>query len=84
MRHRFVIETVEPTLREICDQQTKPCRGKLIGFRGDFKQILQVTTKESNADTVGASLSRSNFWPDCHVLHPKINMQLTDPNLSKS
>ena len=57
MTHRFVLETVDRTLRDIFDQQNVPFRGKLMLFSGDFRQIFPVVTKESRADIVAASLS---------------------------
>jgi len=59
-----------------------PFGGKLIVFGGDFRQILPIITKESRAYIVATSLSRSHFWPDCHVMHLRINMRLRDPSLS--
>jgi len=77
-----VIKTIDRTLRDICDQKNVPFCGKLIVFGGDFRQILPVVTKGSRAYMVAASLSRSHFLLDCHVMHPKINMRLRDPSLS--
>ena len=77
-----MIETVDRTLRDICDQENIPFGGKLIVFCGDFRKILSVVTKESRADIVAASLSRSHFLPHCHVMHLRINMRLRDPSLS--
>ena len=57
MSHRWVIETVDRTLRDICDQKNMSFGGKLIVFGGDFRQILPVVTKGSRADIVVASLS---------------------------
>ena len=59
-----------------------PFGEKLLVFGGDFKQILQVITKEIRADIVVASLSRSHFSPNYHVMHMKINIRLRDPTLS--
>jgi len=44
--------------------------------------MLPIVTKKSRADIVPALLSRSNFWPHCHVMYLMINMRLRDPNLS--
>ena len=82
MTHRFVLQIVDCTLRDISDQQKVPFGGNLMLFGGDFRQILPVVTKGCRADIVAASLSRSNFWPRCHVMHLKVNMQLRDPNLT--
>ena len=79
MSHRWVIETVDHTLR---DQKNMSFGGKLIVLGGDFRQILPVVTKGSRVDIVAASLSRSHFWPHYHVMHLRINMRLRDPSLS--
>jgi len=73
MSHRWVIETVDHTLSDICDKKNMPFGGKLIVFGGNFRQILPVLTKGSRVDIVASSLSRSHIWPDCHVIHLKIN-----------
>ena len=82
MTHRFVLETIGHTLRDIYDQQNVPFGGKLMLFCGDFRQILPAFTKGIRADIVAASLSQSNFWPHWHVMHLWINMRLRDRNLS--
>jgi len=61
MPHRWVINTVDRTLRDIHDLKNMPFGGKLIVFGGDFRQILLVITKGGRADIVVASLPRSNF-----------------------
>ena len=57
MTYRFVLETVDCTLRDNANQQNVRFRGKLMLFDGDFRQILLVVTKGSRADMVVASLS---------------------------
>ena len=58
MTHRFVLETVDPTLRDISYQHNIPFGGKLMLFGGDFRQILLVVIKGSRADIVATSMSR--------------------------
>jgi len=45
--NHLVIETIDRTLRDICDQKNMPFGGKLIAFGDNFKQILLVVTKGS-------------------------------------
>ena len=73
MSHCWVTETIDRTLRDVCDQKNMQFGGKLIVFDSDFRQILPVVTKGSSADIVTTSLLRSHFWTDCHVMHMKIN-----------
>jgi len=57
MTHRFVLETIDRTLGDICDQQNMPFGWKLMVFGGDFRQILLVVTNGIRVDIVTASLS---------------------------
>jgi len=82
MTHRHVFETVDHTLGDICGNQRQPFGEKLFVFGGDFRRVLLIVTKGSREDIVAASISRSCFWCYCTIMHLRINMRLTDPNLS--
>ena len=57
MSHCWVIETIDRTLWDICDQKNMPFGEKLIVFGGDFRKILLVVTKGSRTNIVAVSLS---------------------------
>jgi ATP-dependent DNA helicase PIF1 len=49
---------------------------KILILGGDFRQLLTVIRKGTRADTVGASVKRSELWPYFKVLKLTINMRL--------
>ena len=61
MTHRFVLETIDCTLRDISYQQNVPFGAKLMVFDGDFRQIPPIVTERSRVDIVATSLSQLNF-----------------------
>ncbi|XP_028059216.1 ATP-dependent DNA helicase PIF1-like [Camellia sinensis] len=80
MQHRHYVETVDRTLRDICDCE-KPFRGITIVLGGNFRQILPVITKGVREQIMNASLRHSVLWKDLHVLSLDLNMRLNHANL---
>ncbi|KAG5539463.1 hypothetical protein RHGRI_019865 [Rhododendron griersonianum] len=80
MQHKYCVEAVERTLRDIRDNP-KPFGGITIVLGGDFRQILPVVPKGVREEIVNASLRRSDLWDDIRVLTLSLNMRLntTDP-----
>ena len=58
MAKRFFIEMVDQNLKDIMDS-TKFFRGKVIVFRGDFRQVLPVVPHGTRAKTVNANFVKS-------------------------
>ncbi|XP_075086514.1 uncharacterized protein LOC142169177 [Nicotiana tabacum] len=56
MARRQTIETVDRSFRDIMDVD-EPFGGKVIVFRGDFRQVQPIVPKSTRAETVNASLS---------------------------
>ncbi|KAG5552631.1 hypothetical protein RHGRI_010651 [Rhododendron griersonianum] len=67
MQHRYCVEAVDRTLRDICDND-KPFGGITIVLGGDFRQILPVVTRGSREQIVNASLRRSPLWKEIVIL----------------
>ncbi|KAI8532731.1 hypothetical protein RHMOL_Rhmol11G0236300 [Rhododendron molle] len=80
MQHKYCVEAVERTLRDIRDNP-KPFGGITVVLGGDFRQILPVVSKGVREEIVNASLRRSDLWDDIRVLTLSLNMRLntTDP-----
>ncbi|KAG5550493.1 hypothetical protein RHGRI_015459 [Rhododendron griersonianum] len=80
MQHKYCVEAVERTLRDIRDNP-KPFGGITVVLGGDFRQILPVVPKGVREEIVNASLRRSDLWDDIRVLTLSLNMRLntTDP-----
>jgi len=70
MTHRYTLEAVERFIRDICNRNCL-FGGKLVIFRGDFRQVLPVVTKGNKADIVVSSISKASFWCYCNIQHFK-------------
>jgi len=81
MTHCYKLEAFEHSLREISNRNLAFGR-KMIIFYGDCRQLLPVVTRESRADVITSSISRTSFECYCNVQHLKINMRLMHSNLS--
>ena len=67
MSNMFCFEALNRTLRDIlrvkCENNSdKQFGGLTIIFGGDFRQILLVIIKETQADILDASLNSSYLW----------------------
>ncbi|XP_057482735.1 uncharacterized protein LOC130769441 [Actinidia eriantha] len=58
MQHRYCVETVDRTLKDICDN-INPFGGITVVLGGDFRQVLPVIPKGLREQIVAASLRRS-------------------------
>lgn len=79
MQHRFCIEAVDRTLRDICSND-KPFGGITVVLGGDFRQILPVIPKGVREQIVAASLKRSLLWKHVQVISLVQNMRLDNTN----
>jgi len=52
MQHKYNMEAVDRTLRDILNTSGKPFGGLTFVFGGDFKQILPVIIKVGKAQTM--------------------------------
>ena len=75
MQHKFAIEAVDRTLRDILDKDV-PFGGITLLFGGDFRQTLPVVSKGSREQIIQASLRRSRLWGSIKVHHLNKNMRL--------
>ncbi|XP_069149753.1 uncharacterized protein [Solanum lycopersicum] len=83
MAKRQTIETVDRSFRDIMDIY-KPFGGKVMVFGGDFRQVLPVVPKSTQAEIVNASLVKSYLWPLMEKIQFTRNMRArTDPTLSE-
>ena len=73
MTHRYTVEAVEWSLRDLCNQD-RIFGEKMVIFGGDFRQILPVVMKVTRADIVASSISRAAFWSYCNIQHLRTNI----------
>jgi hypothetical protein len=86
MTHRRCFEALDRTMRDILSEQDPanvvlPFGGKPVVLGGDFRQILSVVRKGSQASVVNASITNSRLWQHVAVLKLRTNMQLLNPSL---
>ncbi|XP_012829133.1 PREDICTED: ATP-dependent DNA helicase PIF1-like [Erythranthe guttata] len=75
MMHRYLFEALDKTMKSIL-QVDKLFGGKVVVFRGDFRQILPVVLKASRQDIVHATINSSSLWNFCRVMKLTKNMRL--------
>ena len=87
MCHRYCIEAVDRTLRDIM-QTAFPFGGKCVLFSGDFRQILPVIPHGSRPQIVNACVCSSQLFSLFRTLRLTENMRLTalrnDPNADQA
>jgi len=76
MLHRFILEALDRTLRDLLEKPDVPFGGITMLFGGDFRQTLPVIPHGSREQIVGASFCRSRLWPNLQVFHLRTNMHL--------
>jgi hypothetical protein len=85
MLHRYIIEALDRTLRDLMNND-KPFGGKSVVLSGDFRQCLPIVPHAGRGSIVDASLKRSKLWKYFKKLELKDNMRILrnrDENLSK-
>jgi len=75
MSHRWVLEAVDRTLRDLTNSN-HPFGNKVLVLGGDFRQILPVIKHGGREDTVAAAISRSHLWRYVTVMRLRINMRV--------
>ncbi|PIA26326.1 hypothetical protein AQUCO_09500057v1, partial [Aquilegia coerulea] len=75
MQHRFCVEAVDCTLRDIREIK-EPFGGVTVVLGGDFKQTLPVITKGTRQEIVRACLTKSHLWSGVRLLTLVKNMRL--------
>jgi hypothetical protein len=75
MAHRFLLEALDRTLRDVTGAED-PFGGKVLLLGGDFRQVLPVVKRGSRAQIVAACLKRSPLWPHFRIFHLRENMRI--------
>ena len=76
MLHRFHLEALDRTLRDLLQLPEVPFGGKVVVLAGDFRQCLPVVPEANEAGTVAISLCSSPLWPAFTKLQLNENMRL--------
>ncbi|PIA42625.1 hypothetical protein AQUCO_02000220v1 [Aquilegia coerulea] len=83
MQHRFCVEAVDRTLRDIREIK-EPFGGVTVVLGGDFKQTLPFITKGTRQEIVRACLTKSHLWSGVRLLTLVKNMRLNKIKRCKS
>lgn len=84
MLHRFQLEAMDRSLRDLTGQKDQAFGGKVLILAGDFRQCLPVVPGASRAGTVSACINKSHLWQHFQVLRLTENMRVHasgDPTL---
>ncbi|XP_052889380.1 uncharacterized protein LOC128297726 [Anopheles moucheti] len=83
MSSRYALEAVNRTIQDITGVH-RPFGGKVVLLSGDFRQILPIVSKGTNAQIISECIKRSTLWPLCTMLRLRVNMRVrTAPNASR-
>ena len=77
MLHRYQLEALDRTLRDLTDKE-EPFGGKSLIISGDFRQCLPVIPGPSRGTIVDAALNRSHLWKHFSVMTLMENMRIQD------
>lgn len=76
-QHKYVVETLDRTLRDLRDNN-KPFGGVTLVMGGDFQQTLPIIPKGSREQILDATITRSYLWHSTIIIHLHQNMRLRD------
>ena len=68
MLHRFQVEALDRTLRDLMDKPNAPFGGKIIILAGDFRQCLPIVVGANRAQIVNSCINKSPLWREFQVL----------------
>ena len=75
MMHRYLLEAMDRTLRDI-NNVSMPLGGKILILSGDFRQTLSVIPHASAATVVDFVINRSYLWRNFKVMQLTENMRV--------
>jgi hypothetical protein len=81
MQNRYDIEAVSRSLQDICGNEVY-IGGKVVCFKGDFRQITPVVVGGSEADIITHSICRAESFHEIQVLDLTINERLNNLHLT--
>ena len=76
MLHRFQLEALDRTLRDLMTAPDKPFGGKIIILAGDYRQCLPVVPGANRAHIVDICLPNSHLWQYFKIYSLSENMRV--------
>ena len=80
MLHRFHLEALDRTLRDLLNEPEKPFGGKILILAGDFRQCLPVVRGANQAQCVKATVKESDLWRNFEIRSLTENMRVRASN----
>ena len=79
MQHKYAVEAVDRTIRDLLQKPHSPFGGITVLFGGDFRQTLPVIPHGLRQQFISASLRRSILWEhvEMHYLHQNMHLEQT-------
>ena len=84
MTHRNILECVDRTLRDICDEPDKPFGGKIFIVAGDYRQLLPVVKGAGRGKIVDSLIKNSPSMQTKQKVSLKHNMRIKNRNEENS
>ena len=84
MLHKFQLEALDRTLRDLTGKENSPFGGKIIILAGDYRQCLPVCPGSNRAQIVKNIINASHLWDHFKVFKLSQNMRVKasgDPKL---
>jgi len=76
MQHKYAIDSVDQSLRDLLKRPDAPFGGITVVFGGDFQQTLSVVPRGSRQQIIASSFVQGNLWCHIKVFYLKQDMQL--------
>ena len=76
MLHRYNLEALDRTLRDLTENPDDPFGGKIIILAGDFRQCLTVIQRANRAQIVEMCINKSHLWRHFQVHMLTENMRV--------
>ncbi|XP_041767810.1 ATP-dependent DNA helicase PIF7-like [Anopheles merus] len=83
MSSRYALEAVDRTLQDIVGVH-RPFGGKVLLLCGDFRQILPIVPKGTDAQVIQQCLKKSALWEQFKVLRLHVNMRVQTASTARS
>ncbi|XP_053667906.1 uncharacterized protein LOC128718291 [Anopheles marshallii] len=75
MASRYALEAVDRTLQDIIGVR-RPFGGKVVLLSGDFRQILPIVPRGTEAQIIDQCIKRSALWQQFNKLRLRVNMRV--------
>ena len=76
MMHRYLLEALDRTLKDLMTKPNTPFGGKILILAGDFRQCLPVVQGANEAQIIKSCLNNSKLWDKFTVFNLTDNMRV--------